>query len=133
MPSRIDTDKRTMVFDYPVMEHWEEGKGVRRDDLQFREQYASGRNEGGGGSGGGGRKCANFINLKANVQILDRKTPPPPNKKKNHHPHPEIQNYNKYNKYYGIILFTDNFDTNYFNIIYQRRRNVTKCGGGGHI
>ena len=39
----------------------------------------------GGGGGGGGkppkcaRKCANFRNLKANVQILDRKTPPPPN------------------------------------------------------
>ena len=42
---------------------------------------------GGGGGGGGGsgglnpRKCAskraNFRNLKANVQILDRKTPPP--------------------------------------------------------
>ena len=36
------------------------------------------------GSGGGvtpppkcARKCANFRNLKANVQILDRKTPPP--------------------------------------------------------
>ena len=46
----------------------------------------SGRNEGcGGGVGGGGvvkppkcaRKCANLRNLKANVQILDRKTPPP--------------------------------------------------------
>ena len=39
----------------------------------------SGRNE--GGSGGlnppkCARKCANFRNLKANVQILDRKTPP---------------------------------------------------------
>ena len=39
---------------------------------------------GGGGSGGltppppkCARKCANFRNLKANVQILDRKTPPP--------------------------------------------------------
>ena len=37
----------------------------------------------GGGSGGlppppkCARKCANFRNLKANVQILDRKTPPP--------------------------------------------------------
>ena len=36
----------------------------------------------GGGVGGGvkppkcARKCANFRNLKANVQILDRKTPP---------------------------------------------------------
>ena len=30
----------------------------------------------------------------------------------------EIENYNKYNKYYGIMLFTDNFDTDYFNIIY---------------
>ena len=36
---------------------------------------------GGGGQGGGvkppkcARKCANFRNLKANVQILDRKTP----------------------------------------------------------
>ena len=37
----------------------------------------------GGGGGGQGvkppkcaRKCANFRNLKANVQILDRKTPP---------------------------------------------------------
>ena len=37
---------------------------------------------GGGGSGGVkppkcARKCANFRNMKANVQILDRKTPPP--------------------------------------------------------
>ena len=42
----------------------------------------SGRNEGGGGVRGlnppkCARKCANFRNLKANVQILDRKTPPP--------------------------------------------------------
>ena len=39
--------------------------------------------KGGGGSGGYpppqcARKCANFRNLKANVHILDRKTPPPP-------------------------------------------------------
>ena len=41
---------------------------------------------GGGGQGGYphpkcARKCANFRNLKANVQILDRKTPPPKKKK----------------------------------------------------
>ena len=53
--------------------HWLDSRGT------------SGRNEGGGGGSGGGlnppkcaRKCANFRNLKANVQILDRKTPPPP-------------------------------------------------------
>ena len=39
----------------------------------------SGRNGGGRGVKPPkcARKCANFRNLKANVQILDRKTPPP--------------------------------------------------------
>ena len=51
--------------------------GKARFEVGFR---CSGRNE--GGSGGlnppkCARKCANFRNLKANVQILDRKTPPP--------------------------------------------------------
>ena len=35
----------------------------------------------------------------------------------------EIQNYNKYNKYYRIMLFTDYFDAKYFNIMTRHKES----------
>ena len=56
-----------------------EPKFFERDTSQYGI-YISGRNEGGGYGGLNtpkcARKCANSRNIKANVQILDRKTPP---------------------------------------------------------
>ena len=54
-----------------------EPKFFERETSQYGI-YVSGRNEGGGVKPPRcARKCANFRNMKANVQIVDRKTPPP--------------------------------------------------------